>query len=220
MLVHTLLVIHIAVLGYWLGAELVINANFRFVTHASAMPFDQRDRLLDHVLDVDQHVRYALILQAGLGVMLAALLGYLPGGDALALMAALLAGAWLVLVEFTHRLRRQSIGPLLARADAALRYTLMAALIATGMAVSAGVLSLPGWLATKLLLFAAVILCGLGIRWAIIQYYKSWFVLEREGSTVKLETELRRRYWQATTILLMLWALIAGIVALSVGKHS
>ena len=218
MFAHALLVLHIVVLGYWLGAELVINANFRFVTRASSLPFDERDRLLDHVLDVDQHVRYALILQAGLGTMLAALLGYLPGGNALALAAAVLAGTWLVLVEITHRLRKRPGGPLLARADAVLRYSLMAALIATGALAFAGALSLPGWLATKLLLFAGVILCGLGIRWAIIRYYKSWFVLEREGSTPQLETELQQRYWQATTILLVLWALIAGIAALSVGK--
>jgi hypothetical protein len=30
------------------------------------MPFADRDRLLEHVLDVDQHVRYALILQVWL----------------------------------------------------------------------------------------------------------------------------------------------------------
>ena len=182
------------------------------------MPFDERDRLLDHVLDVDQHVRYALILQAGIGMMLAALLGYLPGGDGLALAAALLCGGWLVLVEFTHRLRKRASGRMLASIDMSVRYALMAALAAAAVAALGGALALPTWLALKLALFAGVIACGLGIRWSIIRYYRDWAALEREGSSVALESRLQRRYWQATTILIGLWVLIGGIVALSVAK--
>ena len=39
MLLHVLLVIHIVVLGYWLGAELVINSTYRYVSYGSDMPF-------------------------------------------------------------------------------------------------------------------------------------------------------------------------------------
>ena len=60
-------------LGYWLGAELVINSTYRYVSWAATMPFAERDRLMEHVMDVDQHVRYALVLQAGLGVALVSL---------------------------------------------------------------------------------------------------------------------------------------------------
>ena len=67
MIAHTLLVFHIAVLGYWLGSELVINSTYRHVAWAADMPFEQRDRLMDHVMDADQHVRYALLLQLMLG---------------------------------------------------------------------------------------------------------------------------------------------------------
>ena len=79
MLINVLLVLHIAVLGYWLGAEFVINSEFRFVCRAASMPFEERKRLMEHVMDVDQHVRYALVLQVGLGTVLSALLGYFPG---------------------------------------------------------------------------------------------------------------------------------------------
>jgi hypothetical protein len=56
-----------------------------------ALPFAERDRLMDHVMDVDQHVRYALVLQAGLGTMFAAAYGYFPGGTTLAWAAAVAA---------------------------------------------------------------------------------------------------------------------------------
>jgi len=72
-----LLAIHIAVLGYWLGSELVINSTYRYVSYSGDMPFAERARLMEHVMHVDQHVRYALALQATLGTALAALA---PGG--------------------------------------------------------------------------------------------------------------------------------------------
>ncbi|MEO5829905.1 MAG: hypothetical protein ABIQ36_04990, partial [Rhodanobacter sp.] len=81
MLLQTLLVMHIAVLGYWLGAELVINSTYRYVSCGSHMPFAERNRLMEHVMHVEQHVRYALVLQAGLGFALAALYGFVPGGE-------------------------------------------------------------------------------------------------------------------------------------------
>jgi hypothetical protein len=73
-------VLRIAVLGYWLGSELVINSTYRLVAFGDRLPFDERTRLMEHVMDVDQHVRYALVLQAALGTALAALYGLVPGG--------------------------------------------------------------------------------------------------------------------------------------------
>ena len=83
---QALLVAHIAVLGYWLGSELVINATYRYVSCADAMPFAERDRLMEHVMHVDQHVRYALVLQAALGTALAVTYGYIPGGRDVAVL--------------------------------------------------------------------------------------------------------------------------------------
>ena len=109
MLISVLLVAHIAVLGYWLGSEFVINSTYRYVSYGSRMPFAERDRLMDHVMHVDQHVRYALVLQAGLGFALAALYGYVPGGTATAWVAGTLAAIWLAFVEIVHRLRHKHV---------------------------------------------------------------------------------------------------------------
>ena len=81
MLISVLLVAHIAVLGYWLGSELVINSTYRYVAYGRHIPFAERNRLMEHVMHVDQHVRYALVLQAGLGFGLATLYGMIPGGE-------------------------------------------------------------------------------------------------------------------------------------------
>ena len=99
-----ILVLHIAVLGYWLGSELVINSTYRYVSYSGAMPFAERQRLMDHVMVVDQHVRYALVLQAMLGTMLAASYGLVPGGDRIVAIAGAIGIAWLAFVEAVHRI--------------------------------------------------------------------------------------------------------------------
>lgn len=215
MLMNTLLVMHIAVLGYWLGSELVINSTYRYVSWSRDMPFAERNRLMDHVMDVDQHVRYALILQLGLGTALAGLLGYLPGGRSLVLVAAATAVAWLALVEAAHRQRRSDTGAMLARIDRVIRYAAIAGLLLLGGAALAGAVSLPAWLAWKLMLFAGVIACGLGIRVHLIRFYVIWQQIRSQGSDNALEQAIRRTYVAATATLALLWVLIGGIVFLS-----
>ena len=129
MLIHTLLVAHIAVLGYWLGSEFVINSDFRYICHRHSLPSSERGRFMDQVMHTDQHVRYALVLQLGLGFALAFLLGHLPGGTSAAWLAGGFALVMLTLVEVTHRLRKQASGRKLAGLDRGVRYSLMMVLV-------------------------------------------------------------------------------------------
>ena len=218
MSLHFLLVAHIAVLGYWLGSELVINGTYRYVSYSAGMPFDERNRLMDHVMDVDQHVRYALVLQAGLGTMLAVRYGYFPGGDGLAWIAAVAMLLWLLLVEATHRLRETATGRRLAAADRAIRYVAIAVIAAAVFLSATGHLTLAGWLSWKLACFAGVIGCGLGIRYALMDFYRRWTVIARDGSSGARERGIRQSYVRATGILGLLWLLIAAITVLSVVK--
>jgi hypothetical protein len=217
-IVHALLVAHIVVLGYWLGAELVINSTYRYVSWAAAMPFAERDRLMDHVMKVDQHVRYALVLQAGLGTMLVALYGYVPGSVTLAWIAGLLMVAWLALVEVTHRHRSTPSGQRLAAIDRAIRYVAIIALLGIAALSANGRMGLPGWLAWKLVAFAGVIACGLGIRFTLMSFYRTWMEIARGGSNDARELEIRRTCVRATSVLGLLWVFIAAVTVLSVMK--
>ena len=216
--VDVLLVIHIAVLGYWLGAEFVINSEFRFVCRAASMPFEERKRLMEHVMDVDQHVRYALVLQAGLGTVLAALLGYFPGGPTLGWTAGIATLLWLAFVEIVHRLRHGASGGKLALLDRLIRYVLLAALVPGGLAAAFGAFALQGWLAWKLVLFGGVIASGIGIRYYIIQFFGIWRQIEAQGSNSAHERAIRRNYAAGTSMLGLLWLCIAAITLLSILK--
>jgi hypothetical protein len=109
-----LLVTHIAVRGYWLGTELVINAAYRCVSYGSNIPSAEHNQLVEHVVNVDRHVRYALVPQIGLGFALVALYGLMPGCETTAWIVSGLCVWWLALIEAVHRhalsRRRQSPG--------------------------------------------------------------------------------------------------------------
>ncbi len=218
MLIHFLWVAHIAVLGYWLGSELVINSTYRHVSLARDMPFEARNRLMDHVMDVDQHVRYALLLQLILGFALLFLMGLLPGGKTGAWCTMVAGTAWFVLVEVTHHKRNSELGMRLAAIDRGVRYFVMLALSGFAISTLAGVWTLPAWLAWKLLGFVGVMACGVGIRLVLIRYFSVWAEIAREGSTEDRERQVRALYQRATSVLVLLWIFIAWVVWLSVFK--
>ncbi|MGI9234103.1 MAG: hypothetical protein ACR2RD_10775 [Woeseiaceae bacterium] len=213
-----LLVAHIAVLGYWLGSELVINSSYRYVCYSDRMPVAERLRLMSHIMVVDQHVRYALVLQVILGTMLAAHLHMLPGGRSLSIAAAVVGVLWLAFIEAVHRLSASPVGPTLAAVDRGSRYFLIIIALALGFGIGGDNWSSPAWLRWKLLLFSGVVLCGVGIRLVLIRQFRTWAVMEREGSSPETNAAIRRTYVQATAILVLLWAFIGAITVISIGK--
>ena len=217
-MVAWLSVFHCAVLGYWLGAELVINSSFRLVSYADSMAFGERARLLDHVMDVDQHVRYALVLQTSLGAMLAAAYGFIPGRSNLIIAIAVLGVLWLVFVEAAHRLRNGKLGARIARVDRASRIVLVAVLLLMAGRVIGGDWPMPVWLRWKLAAFAGVVGCGIGIRYALKGYFEVWALMSDGNLSQANHEAIRRAYRRATGILVLLWAFIAAIVYLSVSK--
>jgi hypothetical protein len=213
-----LLVAHIAVLGYWLGSELVINSTYRLACYADDMPFIQRDRLMDHVMKVDQHVRYALVLQVSFGVMLAGSYGFIPGGPSVVIGAALCGIAWLVFVEAVHRLRKQPVGQYLGRIDRGSRYVLIAALVATAIGLVGGAWPMPDWLRWKLAAFSGVVACGVGIRIALITHFRTWTKMAEGSVTPEDNAVIKRTYVKATSVLVLLWIFIAIVTILSIVK--
>jgi hypothetical protein len=208
-----LLVAHIAVLGYWLGSELCINSEYRFICFRDDLPFAARDAMTDHLMDVDQHVRYALILQLTLGTMLGTELGYLP--TMLFGIAPVLGTLWIALVEVAHRTRTTPLGNTLAAIDRVVRYAVLMALAAL---VIGAIPTVPVWLRLKLACFAGIISCGVIIRFWLIRHFRVWSEMRSEGPTAEGNAIIQRTYWQATATLGLLWLFIAAATALAIFK--
>ena len=108
---------HVLVMGYWLGSELVINALTHYIARTTSLPGIERMRLWDFLLDVDQHVRNAMIISVPLGFTLASMLGLLPltNGEMWALWIA--SALWFWYMWLAHWRRNAPSGPRLARWD-------------------------------------------------------------------------------------------------------
>ncbi|HEX8756486.1 MAG TPA: hypothetical protein VF745_09115 [Steroidobacteraceae bacterium] len=218
MLPQALLVAHIAIVGYWLGSELVINSSYRYVCFGARLPFAERNRMMEHVMGADQHVRYALALQVATGFALAALYGFVPGSSHAAWAALGFGALWLAFIEIVHRLRHGPMGHRLAVIDRGSRYLLMAVLVCIAIGLIGRGWAVPGWLRVKLALFAGVMACGVGIRIALIMHFRVWKGMAQNGPDESSNALIRSIYIKATSILGLLWALIACIVVISVWK--
>jgi hypothetical protein len=211
--------LHVAIMGYWLGSDFVLNALTHYVKNAKDLSVVQRLKLWDFLLLVDQHPRMALILTIPLGFQLAADLELSPiKGNALALLwfASVL---WFAYIWVLHYSIGKSHYRLLNKIDVGFRYVLIAVLLVTGLAsVFADGPMAAKWLGAKVALFALIIACGLGIRYYIIQVYAVLPQYRAEGSTPATEAVFTHALNWGSYVLFGLWTLIFIIGYLGAAK--
>ena len=211
---------HVLVMGYWLGSELVINAASHYVTRTTSLPPAERIRLWDFVLDVDQHVRNAMIMSVPLGFSLAAWLGLSPitGGALVLLWIA--SALWFWFMWLVHWRRKSPAGRALAAWDWRIRYLLIAAFAGSGAWSLATGWPFPArWLALKVLLFAGAISCGLAVRHYIRVAYAEALPAIEAGRAGPVENEaFRVAIVKGTWVLVALWVLLFVIGALGALK--
>jgi hypothetical protein len=211
---------HVLVMGYWLGSELVINALSHYVTRTTTLSGQERIRLWEFVLDVDQHVRNAMIMSVPLGFTLAAMLGLSPiTGNWLALLW-IASIAWFWFMWIVHLRRHLPSGRTLAAWDWRVRYVLIAAFVGSGAwSLATGQPFGARWLALKVLLFAGAIACGLAVRHYIRVAYASALPAIAADRAVAADNEaFRVAIVKATWVLVGLWTLLFIIGALGAFK--
>jgi hypothetical protein len=216
---EVLLWLHVLVMGYWIGSDLVVNALTHYVVRAASLPGAERKRLWDFLIDVDQHPRNALILRVPLGFTLAAQVGLLWLDNAALAALWLGSAAWFAYMWVVHWTRSSASGPVLARWDVRIRVLLIAVFLFMGILslVSGRPLAAP-WLAWKVILFAGVLACGLGIRHYIRETYRAWPGIWSGQGTAADEIAVRTAMTRATYVLWCLWLLLFVIGWLGAAK--
>jgi len=211
---------HVLVMGYWLGSELVINALTHYIARTTSLSGAERMRLWDFLLDVDQHVRNAMIMSVPLGFTLASMLGLVPiegiGMWALWIVSAL----WFWFMWMVHWRRKSPNGPVWARWDWRLRYPLIAFFAGSGaLSLAIGWPYPEPWLAAKVLLFAGTIVCGIFVRHYIREAYRSALpAIAADRATDADNAEFRILMIKGTWALVVLWVLLFTIGALGALK--
>jgi hypothetical protein len=211
--------LHVAIMGYWLGSDFVLNALTHYFKNAHSMPVAERLKLWDFLLLVDQHPRNALILSLPLGFHLAADLELSPiKGEWLAVVwvASII---WFIFIWVLHfQVGKPAYRPL-SQLDLSLRYGLIFMLFVIGASSVIGHAPLAAkWLGAKVALFALIIACGMGIRYYIAQVYRVLPHLKANGSTPETEAVITHALNWGSYVLYGLWAMIFIIGYLGAAK--
>lgn len=211
--------LHVLVMGYWIGSDLVINPLAHYTARSVGLPPPERARLWHFLMDLDQHPRNAMILTVPLGLTLAAWLGLSPITGPWLVLAWVLSAIWFWQMWATHLQAATPRGDALRRWDWRIRYVLIAGCVVTG-----GATLLVGepfgarWLGAKVLLFGGVIACGLGIRHYIRKYLEIWPRAVGGTATAADEQALRKHMREGTCVLVLLHVLVLTIGVLGVLK--
>jgi hypothetical protein len=211
--------LHVLVMGYWIGSDLVINPLAHYTARSAGMPGADRAKLWAFLMHVDQHPRNAMILSLPLGLTLAAWLGLSPVTGPWLVLAWGLSALWFWQMWATHLQGATPRGATLRKLDWYVRYVVIAGcVLAGGATLLFGAPFGARWLGLKVLLFGAVIACGLGIRHYIAGYLRIWPRAVDGTATPADEQALRTNMREATGVLVLLHVLVISIGLLGVLK--
>ena len=206
---YTLLVtFHVVLFAYWLGPDFGVYVCSRYVRRPD-LPVAERLRFLEALMAIDILPRSAIVLLPVVGLQLAVMRGsvHLPVG---ALVLAWTLGlGWVALVWQAYRTARKPEGARWQRMDVTVRLMLIPALVVAGVySLVTGSPVTSGWVALKLVVYAALLAIGLYLR-TIIRGWRIGFARLAAGEksaeidALFIDSQRRARYGAWT-----FWALV------------
>jgi hypothetical protein len=174
---NVVLFVHVLALVYWLGGDLGTFLSSRHVLRGE-LGVESRQTAFKILMECDMGPRLAMPIILGSGFHLSSLRwpGLLPEGTAL--IGWLVVMAWVALVAAIH----SSVGqrfPSLTQWDLRLRFALVGGLL--GVGGYALTVSLPGWLALKITIFATLVACGIAVRFALKPFAIAYVGMVTDG---------------------------------------
>lgn len=204
--------VHVLLLVYWLGADVgVFVSSLQIIKPENSL--ETRATIVKIIGFVNWFPNVASILMLPVGLMLATGRGlFLIEGPWLALPWTI-AGIWLLISVGATTQRGTPIGKTYATIDQWIRYALIAVLVVSAVVSFAGDGPFrSNWLALKVMLFAYVLACGLGLRFTFAALGPAFARLMAEGSSPEIEAAIKRPVMRVKPWVLGLWA---GLVAMA-----
>lgn len=203
---------HVVLLVYWLGADISVFYSSLQIIKPENSP-ETRAAVARVLNFVNAFPGVASILMLPVGLMLAAGRGLSPIDGAWLVLPWALAAIWLFIAVSATSQRGTPLGQTYSTIDLWIRLVLIAVLtIAAIVSFVSGEPFASNWLALKVLLFAYVLVCGLGIRFTFAKFGPAFGRLMAEGSTPEVEAALRVPVIRVKPWVLGLWA---GLVVMS-----
>jgi hypothetical protein len=210
-----LTLLHLLIPIYWLGGDLGAFYSSRFMVDPSRS-VTERMMALKILNNIDMAPRTTLILAFPTGFALAWAKGWIEVPGVAPLVVWVLALGWLALAWAVH-LRHGPAGAQLKRIDIAVRYVVLAALVASGVAGLTGAIVLPLFIALKLLLLAVCITIGLIVRRQLVPLFPAIAALREHGATPETDRAIAGviAITQPTVMVLWVMVLIASFLGIA-----
>ena len=209
---------HILLFVYWLGGDLGTFYASRFVAK-SGLSAQQRSTALTIMMGVDQGPRVCMALILGPGIQMA----YNVGLIVLPLWAMvatwLVCALWLGMVLAIHFGHGKPFVATLGRIDFNFRLVIIA--LCLYFAIQAiyfdKSIILVDFLAWKLVVFAALVACGLGIRVMLKPFVPAFVQMMQQGPNPQIDGELQACLARVRPFVYLIW--VGLIINTALGMH-
>lgn len=212
MVVTLVTLLHLLVFVYWLGGDLGSFYSATILTDTKRSPV-QRATALTILNNVDMAPRTCLILALPTGLTLGFVkdwLGAMPAAAVAGVWAVALV--WLGLAWATHLTHGSRPG--IKQADMVVRSTAMVGCAGMGLAGLLGLISLPLFIAGKLLILAGAIGLGLIIRVVLKPLFAPYAQMMKTGATPETDAAIAAVLAKSRAAVLCLWVLLLAAALL------
>lgn len=208
--------LHLIAFVYWLGGDLGTFLASRQVVNPANSP-ESRHIALKIMLACDQGPKMAMPLILPLGVHAAVLSGQMPAPAWLVPAVWLLAVVWLGNVLVLYFNEGKAFTTRLAKADLIMRIAIVVVLSVYAVLALLDHLNLADWLAWKLLVFAALVACGIMIRLHLKPFVPAFAAMMANGASAETDAAMQNSIARCRPFV---WAIWLGLfVNAALGVH-
>ncbi len=213
----SLKLLHILAFVYWLGGDLGTFFSSRFVVDDRLSPA-QRGTALKIMLGCDQGPKLAMPLIFALGYSMSMQLDYIVAPGWSEVLVWLIALLWFANVNYLYFTQNMAAKARLSRIDLSFRVAMVAGLVCAAVLALLGDSAIgPDWLALKILIFAALVACGIYIRIQLKPFVAAFTQLMTQGSSPEVEGTLNQALGRCRPAVYLIW--IGLILNAALGIH-
>lgn len=209
--------LHLLGLVYWLGGDLGTFYASRFVTNPD-LSVNARKTAFTIMMGCDQAPRICMPLIFPLGFEIAMQLGYIELSPAWSGFVWLTSFAMLGTVLTIHFAHGKSFIPMITKLDFYLRIAVVIGTAAVAVyTLSTGEIISDSWISYKILIFSALVACGLIIRIKLKPFGTAWGALVTSGPSDEVNKVIEESLSGARPYVVLIW--IGLLVASAYGLH-
>ena len=213
----TLKLLHLLAFVYWLGGDLGTFFASRFVVDPKLSPA-QRHTALKIMLGCDQGPKLCMPLIFAIGYSMSTQLSFIVAPAMLEVAVWLVCLAWFANVNWLYFTQNVAAKAKVSQFDLWFRVAVVTGLVILGLLSLTGenLIKAP-WLAVKVLIFAALVACGIYIRIQLKPFVAAFGQLMTKGSSPEVETGLSGSLKRVRPAVYLIW--IGLILNAALGLH-